>query len=93
MRVGQARKRDWNEPEIVSALQRVGALVGKLSAPGLPDLLVCWRGRLYAMEVKGPRGRATLAQVERLAEGWPVVTVRTPDEALKAIGVRSEGRL
>ncbi len=86
MRVGQARKRDWNEPEIVAALLKMGALVEKLSGPGLPDLLVCYRRKVFLLEVKTPRGRATEAQKQRTQQGWPVHTVLTPAGALAIVG-------
>lgn len=85
MRVGQARKRDANEPAIVEALRRVGAQVIRLSERGAPDLLVLWRQRVILMEIKTAVGRATLAQERRSDEGWPVVTCRTVDEALGAL--------
>lgn len=55
----RAAQRDANEPIIVEALEAVGAAVQRLSAPGVPDLLVGYRGVLYLLEVKlplGPRG-------------------------------------
>ena len=81
MRVGQSRKRDANEKAIVDALRAVGAEVTRISGEGAPDLLVKRRGRLWAFEVKGPKGKRTEAQVE---SQWPIV--RTVDEALKSIG-------
>lgn len=86
MRVGQARKRDTTEAQIVRALQQIGAAVIKLSEPGAPDLLVLWRGKLSLLEAKSWRGGATAAQVKRSREGWPVLTVRSSLEALEAIG-------
>jgi hypothetical protein len=72
-------RRDANEPEIVEALEAVGAEVWKLSGTGLPDLLVRFRGRLHAGEVKTRKGRLTAAQ-----GAFPVW--RTAGEALSAIG-------
>lgn len=81
-RVGQARKRDLNEAQIVEALEACGWLVQRISAKGFPDL-VCWHPRksFRLVEVKSPKGKATEAQLEAQADGWPVVTVRTVDEA------------
>jgi hypothetical protein len=85
MRVGQARKRDANEEEIVDALRRVGAHVFRISEPGAPDLLVAWRGRWIPMEVKSPTGILTVLQEGSIgAAVYPIV--RTVDEALKALG-------
>jgi Holliday junction resolvase len=79
-------KRDSNEKDVVSALRKVGAKVARVSAEGFPDL-VCWyRGRIFLLEVKTAKGRATEAQEQRTAEGWPVVTVKTVEESLRAIG-------
>ncbi len=86
MRVGQIRKRDANEPAIVKALEQAGALVMRLNGEGVPDLAVCRRGKVSLLEVKGAAGRATLAQERTLFEGWPVTTVRTIEDALRAIG-------
>ena len=85
MRVGQARKRDGNEAAIVTALRRVGALVIRLSEPGVADLLVCFRGRVFLMECKAATGRATSAQDAKRREGWPSVTCRSVDDALAAL--------
>ncbi len=79
-------RRDANEGPIVRALKQVGASVARLSAAGMPDLIVWYRGSIFLLEVKTAAGRARLAQEQRLAEGWPVVTVRTVDAALKAVG-------
>lgn len=85
-RVGQARKRDANERPIVDALRKVGALVIRISEKGAPDLLVLYRQRVFLIEVKAPKGRATLAQDKTSEQGWPVVTARTEDAALRAVG-------
>jgi Holliday junction resolvase len=79
-------KRDANEKEIVSALRKVGAKVALISGAGFPDL-VCWyRGRITLIECKTAKGRATSAQEATTADGWPVVTVKTVEESLRAIG-------
>lgn len=86
-RVGQIRKRDANEPDIVKALKRVGARVIRISERGAPDLLVLWRGDLFVLEVKSRLGGTTLAQDATIGDGWPVFLVRTAEQALMAIGV------
>lgn len=89
MRVGQARKRDSNEPEIVRALKQIGVTVHKLSAPGLPDLLT-WHPRegVRLIEVKAPKGTLTEAQIDTF-EGMPVCVVRSVADALILFGVTS----
>lgn len=104
--IRRAARRDDNEPDIVQALEAVGATVQLLSVRGVPDLLVGWRGQMWPLEVKLPltargavqRGRSlkhrggqgdkTAAQVAWWAwwKGPPPVVVRTPLEALAAIG-------
>ena len=80
-RVGQTRRRDSNEAQIVEALRSVGATVTRISGPGAPDLLVSYRGRIYGLEVKSKAGRRTQAQEQ---SQWPIV--RTVEEALQAVG-------
>ncbi len=62
--------------------------------PGRPDLLVGFRGETYLLEVKSPKGRLEDSQVTWHADwrGRPVAVVRTPTEALRAIGALYEGR-
>jgi hypothetical protein len=79
--VGQVRRRDASEQPIVDALRAVGADVTRISGKGAPDLLVRYRGRLNAFEVKTGKGKQTDAQT---VTDWPIV--RTVDEALQAIG-------
>jgi hypothetical protein len=78
-------RRDANEPEIVQALEAVGADVYRLSGRGLPDLLVRFRGVLYAGEVKTAKGRLRASQ-----GAFPVW--RTVDDALTAIGVLQDAK-
>lgn len=101
----RAAGRDSNEAAIVDALVAAGASVTRLSAEGVPDLLVGIAGRTYLLEVKhlsatgrtvrrtsqGKRPDAdgrTAAQAAWWAawRGAPPVIVRTPAEALAAIG-------
>ena len=84
-----AAKRDENEAPIVHCLRKCGALVQPLSMPGMPDLLIAYRGRLLLVEVKQPKKKLTAAQRERALQGWPVVTVYSIVEALELIGVEN----
>ena len=79
-RVGQARKRDANEGAIVDALEAHGARCWRISGKGCPDLLVAFRGRFMALEVKSAKGRLTEAQADI---PWPVV--RSVDEAIREV--------
>lgn len=98
----RAAKVDINQREIVSALRAVGAFVQSLAAvgAGVPDLMVGFRGETHLLEVKSrlakrANGGRTDAQVawHSLWRGRPVVIVRTVDEALNAIGVKSYTQL
>lgn len=87
-RVGQARKRDANEPQIVRALEQIGVAVQKISAPGFADL-ICWHPHegLRLLEVKGLKGKLTPLQIEHRQDGWPVCIVRSVADALAIFGV------
>ena len=91
------KTRDANEPEIVKALESVGAKVVLLepSEPGLPDLLVGFRGDTFLLEVKNPKAKNQLShgqiRFHRLWPGKPIAVVRDRWEALKAIGLDWSG--
>ena len=78
-----AKSRDANEPEIIEALKKAGAKVQRLD---MLDLLVQFEGKLYLLEVKTEKGKNTDAQNKLKEKGWIFHIVRTPLEALKAIG-------
>lgn len=84
-------RRDANEPEIVAALERVGARVRRLSAPGIPDLLVGYRQDIFLLEVKNRNTSHPKIQQQQevFIEEWSdfrVYVVWNVDEALRAIG-------
>jgi len=79
-------KRDANEREIIDALKQIGCTVKQLSAKGLPDLLVGYRGKNYLIEVKQPNGKLTDDQVEFHASWFGTIhVVTTVDEAIKIV--------
>jgi len=86
---GAGNKVDGNQKPIVEALIKVGATVQSLApiGDGCVDLLVGFRWQNYLLEVKGEHGKLTKAE-ERWLKLWfgPWDIVRTPEEALKAIG-------
>jgi Holliday junction resolvase len=82
-RVGQARRRDANEPAIVRALEAIGAHVTRISGEGAPDILVRYKGILVAFEVKSAKGKRTEAQTET---AWPIV--RSVEDVLQQMGIR-----
>lgn len=58
----RAAKRDANEPEIMEFLRKAGCMVQPISESGLPDLLCCYRGLIFLVEVKAGKGKLTVAQ-------------------------------
>ena len=81
-RGGGGRRRDTAEKPIRDALTAVGAEHWQIGGTGLPELLVRFRGRLYAGEVKSAGGTETEHQ-------GAFVIWRTPDQVLKEIGAIS----
>jgi Holliday junction resolvase len=79
-------KRDANEAEIIQALRSVGANVVQMDYP--VDLLVTFRGNIYAIEVKTAKGKLTESQVQFFeAFGTDNAGVaRNVDDALRIIG-------
>jgi hypothetical protein len=86
--------RDRNQQPIVDTLRAVGAFVYDAAhiGGGFPDLLVCFRGSVYLLEVKsdnwyGRRGLTARQERFRQAlEGFPVSVVHSADDALFVIG-------
>lgn len=83
-RVGQARRRDANEPDIIKALRQTGIIVQQISAPGLADLVAFdpLSGHFRLLEVKSAKGTLTEAQVE-MHQSMPIDVVRTPEQAMQ----------
>ena len=99
-RVGQSRRRDGNEREIVDALCKAGVWVWRMNEKGLPDLLTfqASRDRWLPIEVKRHRSKrvqrndraATLTPAQR--ETYAMTTfpiVETVAEALALFGVHA----
>lgn len=89
---------DDNQTEIVEALRRVGCSVQSLATVGngCPDLLVGRQGVNTLLEVKDgskPPSRRRLTPDEQIWQhkwGGQVVTVETVEQALKAVGVKTD---
>lgn len=86
----RAARIDATQPAIVDALERIGATVQSLAAVGngCPDILVGFRGRNVAMEVKTSTGRMRPEQVKWL-RAWrgEAHVVRSVEDALRALEV------
>lgn len=78
-----AAKRDANERDIIDALEKVGCAVEQLD---VVDLLVFRAGEFRLLEVKARKGKLTPRQVA-FRRRFPVHVVRTPREALMAVGL------
>ena len=85
-----AAKVDANHGEIVAALRKAGVSVQSMAAigKGCPDLLAAKGGKVWTIEIKGPKGKLTPDQVEWI-DKWKgdVHIIRTVDEALTLVGV------
>jgi len=83
-------KRDNNEAEIVTALQRVGCSVAYAERQPY-DLLAGRAGRTYLLEIKDRKGRLRESQLV-FGASWKghYKVVRSVEEALEAVGVRAE---
>ena len=58
--------RDANEPEIITAFEKLGGFVHPLQGKaGLPDLLVGISGTWILVEVKNPTGRNRIGQAQQ----------------------------
>lgn len=90
------RRTDSNQADVVKCLRKLGYRVQDLSrvGKGCPDLLVGapW-GQLFAIEVKGARGKLTPDQVE-WHDDWrrmrPIVA-RSVAEAVQAMNAERLG--
>lgn len=91
--VRRAARTDDNQAEIVAALRKIGATVQPLHTvgKGCPDLLVCFRRKLYLMEIKdgakpASERRLTDDQARWIGEwGGPVQIVKSPEDAIASL--------
>jgi hypothetical protein len=86
-----AQRKDGNERAIIQTLEAIGALVYQVGKPA--DLLVRWRGVVHILEVDNPASKYRKRDDKQLEflRLWQVPMVRTPDEALRAIGAVHHG--
>ena len=82
-------KRDANEPDIVSALRKIGATVYHMDEP--VDLLVGYRARNFLLEVKDgdkPPSKTKRTEKQRdFFKGWlgQVRVVKSAEEAIQVV--------
>lgn len=85
-----ANRRDGTEGAIVDALIRAGAQVERMDQPC--DLLVRFGGRVHLLECEGAKRTGTGTRQEKQVEflrTWEVPIVKTPLQALEAVGAYS----
>lgn len=84
----RAAKVDKSQAAIVKALRQAGCQVESLAAVGrgVPDLIASRASKLWLLECKTGNGDLTPAQRKWHAL-FPVTVVRTPEEALRAVGL------
>jgi hypothetical protein len=81
----------WHHPAGGRRSRITGAILKSMGAkPGIPDILLLTRGRLYALELKSERGRLSDAQKQTHQElrsaGAIVGTAGSLDQALDLLG-------
>jgi len=82
-----AQRPDSNQPDIVTALEKIGCSVEQLHRVGrIPDLLVGYRGLTMTLEVKTATGRLRKEQ-EQWHRGWKghSCVVRSPEDAIQQV--------
>ena len=62
---------------------------GPYGRPGVPDIIVCYRGRFFAFEIKTAKGKPTKLQSHELSEinraGGYAVVARDLDTVIEAL--------
>jgi hypothetical protein len=77
-------QRDATEPLIVTAFEQMGFSVTRLSANGLPDLLLSRAGEWHLIECKAGRNGLNKAQnVFHDAARAPIPIIRTVEQAVE----------
>lgn len=84
----RAARKDDNHTAIVEALRAAGATVEAISGTGTPDLLCGFRGQNFLLEVKTEKEFINEHQAAWFYswKGRQVQVVRTPEQALTAVG-------
>ena len=82
----RAARRDLNEPALIAEFRKAGASVQQLSAKGVPDLLVHFKGKWQPVEVKRPKEKLTPDQEAWWARlGEDPVIARYPGDAYRIL--------
>lgn len=86
----RAARIDENQPAVVDAMRKIGAVVTPLHAVGggISDLLVSFRQRWFVLEVKNPAKPKADQELTKDQKKWiaaqraPVCIVKTPMDAV-----------
>jgi hypothetical protein len=87
---GHRNRKDANQNPIVAALKAAGVTVRDLSnaGGGVTDLLTLFKGVIRVVEIKNPKRSWTYTPMqEKFRKVWPVITVETAEDALRAHGI------
>jgi len=87
-----AKRTDHNQKEIIYGLRRAGCETEPITGcPGMCDLLVAFRGRLFLLEIKNPetKGKVNEWQIA-FHKRYPVSVVHSLEEALVAVGLKND---
>lgn len=83
----------WTAVNPVPGKTKVAAAISKALGmkPGVPDLVLCWRGRFIGIELKAAKGRLSKAQDAAISElqlaGGAVLVVRSVEQLADELGV------
>lgn len=84
-------RKDKNQGELVTALEKLGCTVMDLSAvgEGCPDIVVGYRGMNYLAEIKQPKKQLSLGQRANAMwwRGGRVYTLRTVQDCIRMLGI------
>jgi len=86
------------QTEIIKRLKKKGAKYIKIvvaTTDGEPDLIVCYKGRYFGLEVKGSKGRASGVQISKIKDirkaGGVAFVIRDPDLLDELLEVKRVG--
>jgi hypothetical protein len=84
-----ARRRDQNEPELLTMARQLGCLVQRLEA--FDALLYQPKTqRFFMIDIKMPKGKPTPKQQQLIQAGWPLHYVASSTQLLALLGVTPE---
>lgn len=79
----RAKRVDQNHGEIRDTLRQLGwTILDTSSYPGFVDCLGIRAGAMRMIEIKAGKGRLTKRQAKLIAQGWPIVIVRSTQDAV-----------